>query len=87
MKYIDILNQTAEQAATQNNSLIAEEASLNLQSEIFKAKKELAEKNNQLKFLKSKKCLNFNEIRITMNEIQLLERIQKQLLDIQTELF
>ena len=40
MKYIDILNQTAEQTATQNNSLIAEEASLNLQSEIFKAKKE-----------------------------------------------
>lgn len=87
MKYIDILNQTAEQTATQNNSLIAEEAALNLQSEIFKAKKELAEKNNQLRILKTKKSLNFNEIRVTMNEIQLLERIQKQLLDIQTELF
>lgn len=87
MKYIEILNQTAEQAASQNNQLIAEEAELNLQSELFRVKKNLAEKANYLNTLKRQKPLSFNTIVNVMNDIKLLERHQSQLIELQKELF
>ncbi len=87
MKYIDLLNQSAEETAKQNNSLIAEEASLNLQHALFSIKKELANKASCINTLKQQKTLNFDAIITALNEQSLLERKQAQLLKLQEELF
>lgn len=87
MKYIDFLNQTAEETAKQNNLLIAEEASLNLQHMLFSIKKELAAKASYINTLKQQKSLNFDAILTASNDKALLERKQAQLVELQNELF
>jgi hypothetical protein len=87
MKYLELLNQTAEETAKQTNELLAEEASIGLQSKLFEVKKKLAGKSSLLTQLKSSKELNFTTIVSTLNDIQLLEREQKQLITLQKELF
>ena len=87
MKYIDFLNQSAEETAKQNNQLIAEEAELTLQHLLFTVKKELASKTANINMLKQQKSLNFDAIIKASNDKELLERKQKQLLELQRELF
>ena len=87
MKYIDLLNQTAEETTKQSNQLIAEEASLNLQHEIFSVKKALATNANYINILKQNKSLNFNAIITAMNDRDLLNRKYGQLVELQNELF
>jgi hypothetical protein len=87
MKYIDLLNQTAEETAKLNNELIAEEAGINLQSALFNVKRNLAEKVTLIAKLKQFKNLNFGAIVAATNEYELLLREQKQLQELQLELF
>ena len=87
MKYLDLLNLNAEETAKSNNEMIAEEASLNLQSAIFVAKKEILSKKNYIETLKKCKNLNFSALTCAMNDLQLAERTYNQLNDIQKEMF
>jgi len=87
MKYIELLNQTAEETAKINNELIAEEASINLQSTLFNIKRNLVEKVTLIARLKQCKNLNFGAIVAANNEYELLLREQKQLQELQSELF
>jgi hypothetical protein len=87
MKYLERLNQTAESTAATQNEMIAEEATLNLQQEMFKVKKEVVSKTNYIETLKNQKSLNFDAIVCALNELQLLERKAKQLNELKKELF
>lgn len=87
MKYIDILNQTADDTAAANNVLINEEAQLNLQSAMLNCKKEVAQKSNRLKRLKASTDINFTDIISVQNELYLLQRKLNQLDELQKELF
>lgn len=87
MKYIDVLNQSADVVAAENNVLIAEEAHLSLQSAILCCKKEMAQKNNRLKSLKKSTSINFTDIIAVENELYLLQRKLNQLDELQKELF
>ena len=87
MKYLDLLNLTADETAKSNNEMIAEEASLNLQSAIFAAKKEIVSKKNYIETLKKSNQLNFGAITNGVNDLQLAERLHGQLVELQKELF
>lgn len=87
MKYIEILNQSADSTAAENNVLTAEEAHLSLQSAILCCKKEIAQKNNRLKALKRCNNISFTDIISVQNELYLLSRKMTQLEELQKELF
>lgn len=87
MKYLDLLNQSAEDKADRNNQLVAEEAALNLEGAVFANKKAIAAKHIQIESLKASPSLNFRAITTAMNDIQLLEREMEQLKALKKELF
>lgn len=87
MKYLDLLNQSAEYKAKRNNELIAEEAALNLEAAVFANKKAIAAKHTMIDSLKASPTLNFKAITSAMNEVQLLEREMDQLKALKKELF
>lgn len=87
MKYIEILNQTAEETAKSNNELIAESANIQMQSAILNTKKEIAKKEAYINTLKQSRELNVSAIVIASNELALAKREQEQLIALQTELF
>ena len=87
MKYLDILNQSADVTAAENNVLTAEEAHLSLQSAILYTKKEIAQKSNRLKSLKKSTSINFTDIISVQNELYLLQRKLTQFDELQKELF
>jgi hypothetical protein len=87
MKYLELLNQTAEETAKTNNELISEEYSIALQQEIFKCKKDMAGIMSSIQ--KAKQCvpLDFVFIVQSQNKADLLQRQYNQLLELQKELF
>jgi len=87
MKYLDLLNQSAEDKSKRNNELVAEEAALNLEAAVFANKKAIAAKNTLIDSLKASPSLNFKAITSAMNEVQLLEREMEQLKALKKELF
>ena len=87
MKYLDLLNQTAEEAQKANNELMAEEMSISLQSELFCCKKKIAKIKACIQTAKTARPLSFVAITSAQNELQLVERHQNQLVELQKELF
>lgn len=86
-KYIDRLNESAEETAKSNNPLIAEESNLTLQSEQLRCKKDIAVAVNSLDKLKSAHPLDCKAIYTCSNKISLLERELEFYNDLAKELF
>ena len=87
MKYLDILNKSAEETATENNALIAEEQSIAMQQAIFNKKKEASELKIELVRLKGRKSLDFDAIMTASDAIDINKRRSSQLTKLQKELF
>ena len=87
MKYLDLLNQTADETAQQNNLLNSEEQSIAMQQAIFNTKKEASSLNKQLVVLKSADVLNFHAITACLDSIDVNKRRKAQLTKLQKELF
>jgi hypothetical protein len=87
MKYLELLNQSAEETAKTNNELINEEYSIAIQQEIFNCKKEIAGVTSSI--LRAKQSLNLDFVLIvsSQNKVDLLTRKYNQLLELQKELF
>lgn len=87
MKYLEILNQTADDTAAANNVLTNEEANLALQSAILATKRAISAHeityNNALRVRK----VDFNTICDIKDEISLLVRKLNQLEELKNELF
>jgi len=87
MKYLDLLNQTAEETAKSNNVMIAEEANIAMQSSILACKRQLAEAERMHKESLKRVPFNPEECYKTENTHDLLERKLKSLTNIQKALF
>ena len=74
MKYLDLLNRTADETAKSNNPLIAESAQLDIMQKTLACKKVLAEKNALLAKLKSSADFKVDEIYACHNVIGLMTR-------------
>lgn len=87
MKYLELLNQTAEETAKQNNSIIAEEAALNLQYRMLTLKKASRNKEFQIAAMEQSKNIDFSQLSTFMDELALLDREVKTLEAIKERLF
>jgi hypothetical protein len=74
MKYLDLLNETAEETAKANNVLVAESAQLSIMQKTLACKKVLADKTSLLAGLIRSKDFNPEEIFRTNNAIELAKR-------------
>ena len=74
MKYLDRLNQTAEETAKSNNVLIAEEKHLDFQKEAFECKKQISMQVRTIEELKSSKDFTAKSLYQLECKVQLLER-------------
>lgn len=87
MKYLELISQNAEETAKSNNTLVAEEANLTIQSAILNCKRDISQCSQQLTDIK--KAVPFhvpNLIEIT-NRLQLLERKLQMMNELHKELF
>ncbi len=87
MKYIELLNRTADETAKELNTLNAEEQSIAMQQAIFNTKKEASELAKDLKVAKSRKNLDFGYIAVVLDKIDINKRRKAQLTKLQKELF
>jgi hypothetical protein len=87
MKYIDILNQSADEKAAANNVLTNEEANLALQSEILSTKRQLSAHESVLNDSFRVKKINFTVICDIKDDITMLQRKLEQLEQLKNELF
>lgn len=74
MKYLDRLNQTAEETAKSNNELIAEEKHLDIQRESFECKKQISVQLRAIEDLKSSKGFTAKSLYQLECKVQLLKR-------------
>ena len=74
MKYLDRLNQTAEETAKSNNVLIAEEKHLDFQRESFECKKQISIQLRTIEDLKSSKGFTAKSLYQLECKVQLLNR-------------
>ena len=87
MKYIDRLNVTAEESAKKNNELVAEEASLNLQTEVLNTKRQIASAEQTLEAAKCARPFSAEKVYSAQNTIDLLKRKLDAYSQISKELF
>ena len=87
MKYIELLNRTADETAKELNNLNAEEQAIAMQQAIFNTKKEASELKKALTKAKSRASLNFGDIIRILNLIDVNKREKAQLTKLQKELF
>jgi hypothetical protein len=87
MKYLDLLNRTADETAKTNNSLNAEEQSIAMQQAIFNTKKEASSLAKRLDTLKGASVLDFSAITNCLDAIDVNKRRKSQLTKLQKELF
>ena len=74
MKYLELLNKTAEENAKESNVLVAESSKLTLQSKMLDIKKEVARANQNLTVEKSSVNYNPTAIYSISNRILLLNK-------------
>jgi hypothetical protein len=74
MKYLDRLNQTAEETAQTNNVLIAEEKHLDIQRESFECKKAISIQLRAIEDLKSSTTFTAKSLYQLECKVQLLNR-------------
>jgi hypothetical protein len=74
MKYLDLLNEKAEETAKANNVLVAETAQLNVAQKTLACKKQLAALNVKLAEYRRAKDFNPESIFATHNAIELTKR-------------
>ena len=87
MKYIELLNRTADETAKELNTLNAEEQSIAMQQAIFNTKKEASELKKQLTQAKSMSNLDFGHIAVILDKIDINKRRKAQYTKLQKELF
>lgn len=74
MKYIDRLNQTAEETAKSNNQLIADEKHLDFQKEVIECRKQLSSAQRTLDDMKSSRDFTAKGLYQLECKIQLIQR-------------
>jgi len=87
MKYLEMLNRTADETAKSNNELVAEEANLTIQSEILDCKKKIASKASEIFELKQQKPLCPKAIIQGQCELAILDKKWKMYEELLKELF
>ena len=86
-KYLDLINESAEETAKTNNNLVAEEASLSLQAAIVDSKKQLA--TCETAYAQAMRLIPFNAnaLYCACNSIELTKRKIEKLKALHSELF
>ena len=87
MKYLELINQSADETAKSNNALVAEAGDLALQSSMLECKKQIAEQKSKIAVLKSAIPFNAKNTIDALNKLDLLERELKQYQQLKEELF
>lgn len=87
MKYLELINQTAEETAKNNNKLVAEEADLSLQTAILNVKKEISQATTKIQVAKSAVPFRPEAVLAAHNEKALLERSLEYYNSLKQELF
>lgn len=87
MKYIELLNRTADETAKEMNNLNAEEQSIAMQQVIFNTKREASELAKSLQIAKSRGDLDFGAIANILDKIDINKRRKAQYVKLQKELF
>jgi nicotinic acid mononucleotide adenylyltransferase len=87
MKFIDRLNQTAEETAKSNNILVAEEKHLDFQKEVLECKKQIAALNQAIETAKSSTNVSAKYLYGKQCEKQLLDRELRYYEELLKELF
>jgi flagellar motility protein MotE (MotC chaperone) len=87
MKYINLISLSADETKKQDLELTAEDAKLSSQQKLLTIKRQIAKVEKEISTLKKAIPLSVSSIIEKMDELQLLERNQKQVLALQEELF
>lgn len=87
MKYLELISQNAEETAKSNNSIVAEEASLAIQSAIVNCKREISSATQEVARQKRTVPFNVQHTLNAINVLQLLERKMVVLTELHKELF
>lgn len=74
MKFLERLNQTAEETAKNNNILVAEEKHLDFQKEVLECKKQISSITQAIETAKSSTTVSAKYLYTKQCEKQLLER-------------
>ena len=74
MKFIDRLNQTAEETAKTNNQLIADEKHLDFQKEASTCKQQIAAQTQAIEELKSSRTFTAKALYQAENKLHLMRR-------------
>lgn len=87
MKYLELINRTAEETAKSNNVLIAKESSINMQSEILLMEKEVNSISNDISSAKCAKPLNIKYLMELQIKLDIANKKLDYLNNLNKELF
>lgn len=87
MKYLDLINRTAEETAKTNNALIAKESSIALQAEVLSMEKEINSLTNRIDSAKCSKPLDIKALMTLQISLDIAQKKLSYLNNLTKELF